>query len=289
MKKYSKKKKGNQVTSKSLKGHLSPLAHKRVEQCGNFIEMKTDKEKSVMKVNWGLFCENRFCPMCAWRLAQKDALKVSVLMQHLETAYNKAFIFLTLTAPNVKGENLKSEIDRYNKAFKNLVLRNEVAAVNKGYIRKLEITYNKERNDYHPHFHVIMAVNRGYFKDKTYIPQARWLDLWRDVMNCPEITQVDVRKVKNRDGKAVSEVAKYSAKDSDYNYSQSVFDVFYKALRGRQVMTFNGLFAQANKVYKAGELEQYFEPDKIKYYWLILYRWKGEKYIEEQQKRFEGQ
>ena len=56
--------------------------------------------------------------MCAWRKARKDALKISVIMKWLEAEYSKAFIFVTLTAPNVKAEDLPAEIDKYNLAFK---------------------------------------------------------------------------------------------------------------------------------------------------------------------------
>ena len=84
-------------------------------------------------------------------------------MNYIEDEHDKAFIFVTLTAPNVKGENLKDEITKYNKSFKKLVERIEIAKISKGYIRKLEVTYNKERDDYHPHFHCIFAVDKSYF------------------------------------------------------------------------------------------------------------------------------
>ena len=52
------------------------------------------------------------------------------------------------------------------------------------------------------------------------------------------ITQVDVRKLELEKG--VAEISKYSAKDSDYLITQDVFDVMYKALKGRQIITYNG-------------------------------------------------
>ena len=68
--------------------------------------------------------------------------------------------------------------------------RKKVNSIAKGYVRKLEVTYNAERDDYHPHFHVLIAVNRSYFKDtKTYISQKEWLNLWRDVTGNPDITR----------------------------------------------------------------------------------------------------
>ena len=46
--------------------------------------------------------------------------------------------------------------------------RKEVKSIVKGYIRKLEVTYNsdmssKSYDTYHPHFHVVIAVNKSYF------------------------------------------------------------------------------------------------------------------------------
>lgn len=287
MTKYSDKKTGNQEVSKFTDKHLMPKSQQRFCECGNWIDFFADREVSKLKVYQANFCKNRFCPMCAWRLAHKDALKISVLMDYIEAEHGMAFIFVTLTAPNVRAENLRDEITRYNKAFKRLVERDEVAKINRGYIRKIEVTYNQERDDYHPHFHCVFAVNPSYFKKGDYIKQDRWLDLWRDVMRDNSITQVDVRRVKKNIGgadgrdKAISELAKYAAKDKDFAISQEVFDVFYTALKGRQFITFNGLFAEANKLYKDKKLEHYKTLDTTEYVWLLLYRWGASGYTEE--------
>lgn len=64
--------------------------------------------------------------------------------------------------------------------------RKEVKQVVKGYARKLEITNNEERDDYHPHFHVLIAGNKSYFNDKdNYIPRDRWFELWQQVTKNP--------------------------------------------------------------------------------------------------------
>jgi len=292
---YTEKKTRNQGGTSFVEKHLPPKTYKRYCECGNWIEFFVDGEEKKYKVYQANFCKNRFCPLCAWRLAHKDAMKISVLMQYLETEHDKAFIMLTLTAPNVQGGELRCEITRFNKAFKNLVERDEVARVLKknGYIRKLEITYNKERNDYHPHFHCVIAVNKSYFTDKRiYLSQKRWLELWREVMGDESITQVDVRRVKNHEnesdvskGKAANEVAAYAAKDEDYFKNQAVFDVFYGALKGRQVLTYSGVFTEANKKYKNKELEHYKMVDETEYVWLILANWGGTKYIERQRQQ----
>ena len=207
-------------------------------------------------------------------------------MQYLREEERKDFIFLTLTAPNVKSDELDDEIKHYNKSFQRLMQRKEVKSAVKGYVRKLEVTYNKERDDYHPHFHVVLAVNKSYFTDtKAYITRNRWLELWQKSTKNNLITQVDVRKVKATDNKKeVSEIAKYSAKDSDYLEDEKVFDTFYKSLSGKRLIVYSGLFKEASKMYDNKELEKYKELDPTQYIYQIFYHWGQQKYLETEKK-----
>src|SRR5699024_11326497 len=75
------------------------------------------------------------------------------------------------------------------------------------------------------------------------------------------ITQVDVRKVRSLKENRIFEIAKYSAKDSDYLQNQKVFEVFYKALKGKRLIVFSGLFKEAMTKFKNGELDEYKEKD----------------------------
>jgi len=205
-------------------------------------------------------------------------------MEHLRKEENKEFIFLTLTTPNVKGDKLEEEIINYNKAFKRLMERKEVKKIVKGYIRKLEVTYNSDKTSksydtYHPHFHVVIAVNKSYFTSKNYyINRDRWIELWQEATGDSSITQVDVRKSKINNLKEVYELAKYSAKDSDYLISKPVFEIFYKALKGKQLIVYGGLFSDANKMYQNGELDCYKTQDGIEYVYMMVYSWKKKEY-----------
>jgi len=313
-KKYTSKKTGNQVMEKFISKHVPFKTQLKIHECATNLQLLVDKDLVKNKVNWANFCGNRFCPMCAYIQSKKDSLKIDVLMNYIGEQHGKDFIMLSLTAPNVKGYMLNQEIAKFNLEFKNMTKRDVVANMNHGYIRKLEITYNSEPvitydmwhgtehskpmaeyfgrmglyigdpnpnyDTYHVHFHVMFAVDGYYFKNRKYIKHAKWLALWRDVMQDESITQVDVRRVK-RTGKETSEIAKYVAKDSDYTYSQEVFDVFYKALKGRQVITYSGLFAEANKKYKAKELDEYCFVDETEYVYLMLYNWVRNDYIEQ--------
>ena len=284
--KYTKKKRKNGVLAyfmeKLVSEHVvTENTLELIKECNTFMMMVADESMENKKQHKGNSCKNRFCPICAWKKARKDALALSIMMAYLKQEEKKEFIFLTLTAPNVSAEELNDEIKHYNHSFKKLMERKEVKAIVKGYARKLEITYNEERDDYHPHFHVLIAVNKSYFTNtKQYINQDRWLELWQKVTKNPMITQVDVRKVRNGRDDKVYEIAKYSAKDSEYLVNQDVFEVFYNALKGKRLIVYSGLFKEAMTLFKSGELDEYKEKDTTKYVYAIMYNWGNKKYVE---------
>jgi len=280
MEKYTEKKQRNQVFQKFIKRHIGENQMDLVEDCNTFLSFVVDKTLEKRKLYKSNSCKNRFCPMCAWRKARKDALGLSLMMQYIKQKEDKQFIFLTLTTPNVMSEYLENEIKTYNYAFQKMFKRKKVNSIAKGYVRKLEVTYNVERDDYHPHFHVLIAVNRSYFKDtKSYISQKEWLDLWREVTGKPDITQVHVQRVKQNNQKELYEMAKYTGKDSDYLSNQKVFDTYYRALKGKQVLVYSGLFKEARKKLKDGNLDYLKEIDPTEYIYQIFYMWNQKEYL----------
>ncbi|HFE5739590.1 TPA: protein rep [Staphylococcus aureus] len=280
MEKYTEKKQRNQVFKKLIERHIGDNQMDLVENCNTFLSFVTDKTLEKKKLYKSNPCKNRFCPVCAWRKARKDALGLSLMMQYVKQVESKSFIFLTLTTPNVTAEHLESEIKHYNESFRRLSNRKHFKSIAKGYVRKLEVTYNAERDDYHPHFHVLIAVNKSYFTDKRYyISQKEWLELWRDVTGISEITQVQVQKIRQNNNKELYEMAKYSGKDSDYLVNQKVFDAFYKSLKGKQVLVYSGLFKEARKKLKNGELDYLKDIDPTEYVYQIFYMWNKNEYL----------
>ncbi|AVO03413.1 replication protein (plasmid) [Staphylococcus simulans] len=262
MDKYTEKKQRNQVFQKFIERHVREGQMYLIKDCNTFLSFVADKTLEKKKLYKSNLCKNRFCPVCAWRKARKDALGLSLMMQYIKQEEQKEFLFLTLTTPNVKSDDLESEIKHYNQSFRRLSNRKKFKSIAKGYVRKLEVTYNQKRDDYNPHFHVLIAVNKSYFTDKWYyISQKEWLNLWRDVTGNDEITQVHVQKIKQNNNKELYEMAKYSGKDSDYLINQKVFDTFYKSLKGKQILVYSGLFKEARKKLKNGDLDYLKEVD----------------------------
>ena len=225
----------------------------KVNDCAMLLKFITNESRSVFSLVGGSFCNDRMCPVCSWRKARKTAVVLLELMEYARVKMNKEFIFLTLTAPNIRAEEVSSEIDSYNQAFKRLSETKAFKNISLGYIRKLEITYNSEDNTYHPHFHIIIAVNKSYFK-KTYITKANWLKMWQKAKRDEKITQVDIRKIRMRSIKEIFEIATYSTKQKQLYSDFEIFKVFRNAFRNRRIIAYNGLFRELKKLRDDGLL-----------------------------------
>jgi len=236
-------------------------------------------------LNFGIFCNNRFCPICAKRKSLNDTLAIKIMSEFIRQELKRRYILLTLTAPNVSGEELKTEISKYNIAFKKMFERKKYKNVVKGYLRKLEVTYNKKSNTYHPHFHVLISVSSRYFVEKgEYIKRDEWLKDWQEVMQDNTITQVDVRRVKMSNSfeldKSILELTKYISKDSNYLINEEVFKCFYRGLRGKRTYAFSGDFKIARDKFKKGELDYLIPEDETEWYYLIKSIWNDNRYVE---------
>jgi len=288
------------------KEHLSEKMQELYRDCGSFNLFVSTLDKEKKKMVGGNHCKNRFCPICAWRKARKDAMALSVVMDAMHEEHDVKYLFLTLTTPNVRADEVKSEIINMNNAFQKLFKRRKVDRIIQGYARKLEMTYdgnplittplfdkkqsyyerlglkvgdeNPTYDTYNPHFHVVLAVKKSYFNNsKNYIKRDEWLEMWREVTGDYTITQVHIERIKEKQtGNAVAEIAKYSAKSNDMGVSSEVFEIFYNSLKGKQVIAYSGLFKDYMLKYKANELEQYMEKDKNEYFYKIMANWRAD-------------
>lgn len=226
----------------------------RLKECGNFIKFQSSEDKTKFILAGGNFCNNRFCPFCSWLKAKRTAFELLELIKVVEYKEKFAFLFITLTVPNVPKESLREEIENFNISFNRLWKTKEFKAFNKGFIRKLEITYNEERNDYHPHFHLVVAVNKSYFTSRDYMSKRRLLELWQRATRNPNITQVDIKPCRMDTVKQVMELATYSAKQGELYSSKEVFDGFYEGLFRKKLLVYNGIFKEYKKKIEVGEI-----------------------------------
>ena len=174
-----------------------------------------------------------------------------------------------------------------NHAFHNLAKRTSFEKAVKGYVKKLELTYNKKTNSYHPHFHVLLSVSKGYFSNMNqYVKQDEWLSEWQAVMNDTDITQIDVKCFRQKkDQKSVLELIRYIAKDTQWNVNTDIFTVLYNTLHKKRDFTFGGDFKEARTLYSKKELTKYLKVDETIWYWLLTFGWAKGEYKERQREK----
>ena len=301
LKKDNKRKQSNlelsRVASELVENERINLTKKRVKaivECGTYLQYATDKKIENRRLFTANFCKNRYCPICSKNKSLKDAREVKIITEYLRDS-NFEFLFATLTAPNCQQSELKEEITKYNKALVKM-LKDEKYNFIHGYIRKLEITYNNDSSSksygtFHPHFHLLIAIDKSYFGRK-YLSKQVWLADWRKAMADSSITQIDIKRVslgrKNNIDKSILELTKYITKDFEFYSDVDVFENFYKGSKGKQMFAFSGIFRDAKRKLKNKELEKYADSKKeIQWYYLFTQIYKNDKYTVKQENTIE--
>lgn len=170
------------------------------------------------------YCKTRICVVCG---AIRTAKAIDVYLPEIRgwDAY-----LVTLTIPNVRGDQLKETIDEMLKNFTASQRSIKRRMPFKG-VRKLEVTHNPERDDYHGHFHCIVDG----------AAQAQMLrEEWMKRNPAAKAIAQDVRKCNKR---TVKEVFKYSmkilasdktGKNQDPHLHPYAVDTIVKALHKRR-------------------------------------------------------
>lgn len=255
----------------------------RVRTCGEFLRFVKDPIKG-MKLYQAYFCKNKLCPMCNWRRSMKYSWQAKRIIDKALEMYPKGrFLFLTLTIKNVSGAVLAEAIKEMNKSFDRLFRRAKVKKNMLGFIRALEVTYNDERNDYHPHIHVLMMVKSTYFKGEgNYISQEEWTKYWEESANLDYTPMVNIKAVKEKvarddlhndfseDGilKAVLETAKYPVKPFEVEYDKNgdklerseekltqITGELLEGLYKKRQLGFGGIFKEIRQEMKLDDIE----------------------------------
>ena len=256
----------------------------------------------------GSFCKDRYCPICSHLKSHKASEMLFAVIESIKKDNNykgSSLVFMTLTQKSVGVGELKDELDKMQKAIQEMMKKELIFSTAKNYkidkktgkkrsygtkgvvqgtVRHLEVTskYSKQREriEFHPHWHVIMLVKQAYFTDKKYFwDQKKVIRIWKKYMSLNYSPNVDIRKItdgaleekKSYDVKlkdmepdgAIKEVSKYSTKDADLikvdvdkdtgeiriNWSDSkiILNEMYKSLHNRRDLILTGAFKKTKE------------------------------------------
>lgn len=167
----------------------------------------------------GKYCNNRWCVVC-------NRIRTAKLIQGynavLEALPDKQFV--TLTIPNVTASDLSVTIRAMITNARVIIqsIRDKKHTVKM--LRKLECTYNPNRNDYHPHFHLIVS---GCNVSRLIVDA--WLKIY------PNATR-EAQDIRPADKGAIIELFKYFSKIiSKGSIYPEPLDTIFRAMYQRRV------------------------------------------------------
>lgn len=249
-----------------------PRVGARMQSCADRLTFRRDWQdpddagRGRLHLAQAYFCRARLCPMCQWRRSLKMHGQVAAVIERL-TADRRAagrnpyeYSLLTLTVRNCDAAELSATLDQLQQGWQRLMRRKAVQAAVQGYVRAVEITYNRQTGQYHPHIHALLCVNPSYFNSRRYIPQRQWSALWRDCARLDYSPQVDIRKAKG-DAKGIAEVTKYATKPSDYimpsdvDQMSAVLDTLMTSCTKRRFAGWGGVMADAHSALQLDDVE----------------------------------
>lgn len=159
----------------------------RIKDCLNLWTWDIYYKNKVMDLQRVNRCnDNRFCPNC-----KKINLSSAIhnFRPHFQQLLNEGYnpYLVTLTIPNVPGEQLREIVDSLNKAFRKMFnalsyeldgngikgFSERIMQFDAGY-KVLEITCNNDFNTYHPHFHCILFSKEHNFDLLNKVYEGPW-------------------------------------------------------------------------------------------------------------------
>lgn len=268
-----------------------------VKTCGNTrvfskqVHIITEEQRRRLKK--ADFCKFRFCNTCNWRRdinIQKSLLEA---LEKLKENRNIDFIFLTLTVENPLIEDLKSTVEHMNKSFQRLSQTKAFRSAFLGFFKALEILGDKTKaGEAHPHFHIMLIVDKNYFKNKNYLGQHQLRLMWQKALKSSYLPQIRVEKIKPKKNSnltaiqsAVFEVAKYSVKHTDLTKkSDYAFTKIILQTRNMRFFSTGGILKDMINLLKCDEDLIQFNKETEALWKEIeeeIYKWKnGDFYLE---------
>ena len=246
---------------------------KKIKLCGTLIgtAFQADENGTVREVVTSAnFCRERLCPMCQRRKSLKTYADIRKLVDHLG---DLGWVHMVLTVKNCSASELSETVTKLFRDSSYLLTKTpEFKKAFKGALRCLEVTYNSDRKDYHPHLHLLLNSSRSYRNNsRLYISRHKLSWLWWDIAGLDYLPSVWIDPKVNDN--VVAEIAKYCVKplrlDLEADERAEVLEALQLSLQGRRLMQTYGnvkaafkalridINADAEKVYVA-DTEQMF-------------------------------
>ena len=226
----------SKMISFALARKLSELDSPLKKSYVNTLFCNSQIEKHIHSVT-SKYCKNRVCPLCN-RI--RTAQLISAYVPEFQSWEDLSFV--TLTIPNIPGNELKDSILEMERAFKKLVDVFRKREIPLKCVRKLEVTWNPVTGEYHPHFHIISEGLRGDI-----------IALWKHYLPEIDYKGQDIKKATEGSAK---ELFKYFSKVVfKGKFDAKALDVILQSVAGKRVFRSYG-FKLSKEMETAQEIEK---------------------------------
>ena len=255
LEKIQKKRGYNKQITTVLKTMGEELRAAYIDGCATYIEVTTTEE--MARITNANFCRQRLCNVCAWRRqARYYSQMVDVERVMRERGYTAGrFYFTTLTVKNCWSQDVGKTVGKMLEAWKRLVNNRNIKSRIEGYVRAIEITYNQERKNYHPHIHVVFALKEG-----AEPPKADSLaKSWAAAMDLEYTPIIDIRQCKDGTNK---DVIKYSLKYRYKDVNQTTISTYLYTLAGKRLVSFGGIYSKIRRELRQNNFDEALTDEK---------------------------
>lgn len=239
-----------------------------IQSCGDYLKFQECSHGHYRKLAFASFCKQRLCPMCQWRRSLKTFNQVyQVMEQHKKGRETDVPVMLTLTVPNISSESLNHTVSEMSKAWNNILRHYSFFKHVTGWFRSLEVTYNRYRKDFHPHYHVLLMVKKTEYyqycnlkkvdgKPTIQATQESIGAEWGRLLGSSTPYIAHLQKLTSNDAKMIAEVAKYATKPSSYILYNEMYGYFvepdvieglHNGLTRKRLCAFGGMFKTIKK------------------------------------------
>lgn len=214
----------------------------RMEKCSDVLVFQECPECGRKKLVRANSCRDRLCPMCAWRLSlRRYAENLPVFLRMEEMGYRPVFLTLSIRNVPAEGEALRRSAFEILKAF-NVFSAKHLEGRHVGYYRVLEVTYNRERQEFHPHVHVIFWTRGG-----RLMPKHRLTELWQKALRVDYLPVNYVQRVRGSStrGELGKYLCKYTVKFTDAEDMPLL--ALAEGMKGVRTVGYGGLVREIRK------------------------------------------
>ena len=267
--KWSMKKELNSLMAAKMKSAGFADRAKRMSECSDKVEITFCPDCGHYEITRAKLCRDRLCPVCSWRLSIKRYAEMSTVCTALLRDYpDNRWSFMTLTVQNCEPLLLDETLSKMAAAYNRMTQRKIFKQSILGWARTVEVTFNAETRQLHPHYHVLVMWDRNA---DVLTDGARLLNQWiaacRDLLVSYKGQYIE--DINGSTGEtdaaditgAVLETFKYTQKSSDLlSMPTSVFRDFTRNMARKRAVSFGGIIKE---YMRKNHLSMDDEPDEM--------------------------